>query len=49
MFCWPSSWAQDGSVWGLTGMNTAFGPGVVELAKKEMSFKGSWLRIFMIL
>lgn len=24
-------------------MNTAFGQGVMELAEKELSFKGSWL------
>lgn len=40
---------KTGSVSGLTGTSTAFGRGVVELAAKELSLKGSWLRIFMIL
>lgn len=40
-----------GTRWECLGpvMNIAFGPGILELAKKELSFKGSWLRIFMIL
>lgn len=30
----------------LTNMDIAFGQGVVELAEKELSFKGSWLRLY---
>lgn len=33
----------------LTGMVTAFRQEVVDLARKELSFKGSWLGTFMIL
>lgn len=41
-----------GTRWECLGLNWhehGFGPGIVELAEKELSFKGSWLRICMIL
>lgn len=33
----------------LPSMSIVFGQGVVELAQKKLSFKGSWLRLSVIL
>lgn len=51
LFCWSFPHGCETGVFQayLMGMITTFGLEAMDLARKELSFKGSWLRIFMIL